>query len=431
MNIIKIINKKKNKEKLSKEEIEYVVSGYVNDEIKDYQMAAFLMAVLLNDLDAEETSILTLAMMHSGKVIDLSAISGIKVDKHSTGGVGDKTTLIIAPIIAALGIPVAKMSGRGLGFTGGTIDKLESIPNFETNLTEEEFIKHVNQHKIAIVGQNHDLVPADKKMYALRDVTGTVDSIPLIASSIMSKKLATGSDAILLDVKWGNGAFMQTLEDAETLAQKMIDIGKHLNRDVRVEITNMNQPLGREIGNKNEVLEAIATLDGKGPSDLVELCYSSCETILIQAGKAKNEEEARVLIEEVIENKAALNKFYEFIGLQHGDVAKLKAIDFWTPKYKYEVKATEDGFMNIKSALIFGEVSSELGAGRLTKESPIDFEAGITINKKTNELVQNGDVIFTLYSSNPIAPKLAEKLDKAYEIVKKINNTPIVTRRMK
>lgn len=431
MHIIDLIEKKKIKQELSKEEIHYLITNYVNGVIKDYQMSALLMAILLNGFSIKETSFLTLEMMHSGTVIDLSSISGIKVDKHSTGGVGDKTTLVVAPIIAALNIPVAKMSGRGLGHTGGTIDKLESIPGMSLDLTYDQFIEQVNKIKIAIIGQSDNLVPADKKIYALRDVTATINSLPLIASSIMSKKLATGSDAILLDVKCGNGAFMPNLEAAQNLAQVMIDIGKELKRDVRVEITNMDRPIGREIGNKNEVLEAIKTLKGEGSADFVELCYSSCKTIIQQAQKANSDEEAQKMIDEVISNGAALAKFYEFVTLQGGDVTSLQNANFWAPKYRLDVKALSSGYMNITSALIFGIVSSKLGAGRSTKEDKIDFEAGITIVKKTNEAVLQGETIFSLFSSKPIASALVEELQAGYEIVEQKVTNKIVLRRMK
>ncbi|TNK94757.1 thymidine phosphorylase, partial [Mycoplasmopsis pullorum] len=328
---------------MDEQEIKFLLDTYVTGQTPDYQMSAFLMAVMFNGMNSFEIAKFTEIMMHSGDVMDLSEIPGIKVDKHSTGGVGDKTTLSVAPIVAACGAPVAKMSGRGLGHTGGTIDKLESIPGFTVELSEEEFIKQVKEHEIAVVGQSSQLVPADKKIYALRDVTSTVESIPLIASSIMSKKLATGSNAILLDVKCGNGAFMKDLESAKKLAQTMINIGKELNVDVRAEITNMSRPIGREIGNKNEVLEAIATLKGEGPADFTELVYSSCATILEQAKLVKSHDEGLQKVKEVIENGKALEKFYEFVQLQKGDVEQLKDKNFWHPEYSVEVKAHEDG----------------------------------------------------------------------------------------
>lgn len=415
MRIVDIIEKKRLNKELSDEEIKFLINSYVENKTPDYQMSAFLMAVVFNGMSAREIALMTKYMMHSGEVIDLSAIPGIKVDKHSTGGIGDKTTLAVAPIVAACGAPVAKMSGRGLGHTGGTIDKLESIPNFSVEVSEKDFIKQVTEHKIAVIGQSAQLVPADKKLYALRDVTSTVESIPLIASSIMSKKLATGSNAILLDVKCGNGAFMKDLESAKELAKTMISIGKELNVDVRAEITNMNRPIGREIGNKNEVLEAIRTLKGQGPDDFNELVFSSCATILEQAKIAENHEQALKMIKEVIANGKALDKFYEFIKIQNGDVEALKSADFWSPKYKLEVKADQEGYLEIFDSLTFGLVSMKLGAGRKTKEDSIDFEAGITLNKKTNEFVNKNDVLFTLYSSNEIDKNLINELKTAYK----------------
>lgn len=328
MRVVDLIEKKRLNKPLTKEEIEFLISSYVKGKTPDYQMAAFIMAVMFNGMTNEEINVLTSTMMHSGKVMNLKEIPGIKVDKHSTGGVGDKTTLAVAPIVAALGAPVAKMSGRGLGHTGGTIDKLESIPGFHVELTDKQFIEQVKKHQIAVIGQSNEMVPADKKLYALRDVTNCVQSIPLIASSIMSKKLATGSDAILLDVKCGKGAFMKDLEQARLLARTMINIGKGLGVDVRAEITNMDRPIGCEIGNKNEVLEAIRTLQGKGPKDFNELVFSSCATILEQAKLVSSHEEAIEKIEEVIQNGKALEKFYEFITLQGGNVEILKAKDF-------------------------------------------------------------------------------------------------------
>lgn len=421
MRVVDLIEKKRLNKPLTKEEIEFLISSYVKGKTPDYQMAAFIMAVMFNGMTNEEINVLTYTMMHSGKVMNLKEIPGIKVDKHSTGGVGDKTTLAVAPIVAALGAPVAKMSGRGLGHTGGTIDKLESIPGFHVELTDKQFIEQVKKHQIAVIGQSNEMVPADKKLYALRDVTNCVQSIPLIASSIMSKKLATGSDAILLDVKCGKGAFMKDLEQARLLARTMINIGKGLGVDVRAEITNMDRPIGCEIGNKNEVLEAIRTLQGKGPKDFNELVFSSCATILEQAKLVSSHEEAIEKIEEVIQNGKALEKFYEFITLQGGNVEILKAKDFWNPKYKLEVKAEKNGFVEIFDSLTFGIVAMKLGAGRATKEDSIDFEAGITIKTKTNDEVKKGDTMFILYSSKPIEKTLLNELAQSY----KINNVKI------
>ncbi|CCP24077.1 thymidine phosphorylase [Mycoplasmopsis cynos] len=421
MRIVDIIEKKKQNKELTETEIKFLINSYVDGSMPDYQMSAFLMTVVFNSMTSKEIALLTKYMMHSGDVIDLSEIPGIKVDKHSTGGIGDKTTLAVAPIVAACGAPVAKMSGRGLAQTGGTIDKLESIPGFSVELTQRQFIDQVRKHKISVIGQSGKLVPADKKIYALRDVTATVDSIPLIASSIMSKKLATGSNAILLDVKCGNGAFMKDEKSAVELAKTMINIGKELNVDVRAEITNMSRPIGKEIGNKNEVLEAIKTLKGQGPKDFNELVYSSCATILEQAKIANNHEQALKMVQEVISNGKALEKFYEFISLQGGDVEKLKSDDFWVPKYRVLVESQQEGYLEIFDSLTFGLVSMKLGAGRQKKEDVLDFEAGITLNKKTNDYVKTGDILFTLYSSKPIDVNLLTELKQAY----RFNQAPV------
>ncbi|WP_322908234.1 pyrimidine-nucleoside phosphorylase [Mycoplasmopsis felis] len=431
MRVVDIIDKKRLNQELTEEEIRFLINSYVDGSTPDYQMSAFLMAVLFNSMTSREIALMTKYMMYSGEVMDLSAIPGIKVDKHSTGGVGDKTTLAVAPIVAACGAPVAKMSGRGLGHTGGTIDKLESIPGFNVEVSYQDFIKQVTEHKIAVIGQSSKLVPADKKLYALRDVTGTVQSIPLIASSIMSKKLATGSDAILLDVKCGNGAFMKDIESARNLARTMINIGKELNVDVRAEITNMNRPIGCEIGNKNEVLEAIRTLQGKGPKDFNELVYSSCATILEQAKIVKNHNEAIQKIDEVIKNGKALDKFYEFVQAQGGDVQALKNPSFWNPKYKLEVQSDKSGYVEIFDSLTFGIVAMKLGAGRKTKEDSIDFEAGITINKKTNEKVEKGDVLFTLYSSSKIDLSIIQELKNGYRINQEQVENQVILDRIK
>ncbi|MBT1329560.1 pyrimidine-nucleoside phosphorylase [Mycoplasma bovis] len=429
MRIVDLIEKKRLGKSLSNSEIDFLLGSYVKGQTPDYQMAAFLMAVMFQGMESAELAYFTKFMMHSGDVIDLSDIPGIKVDKHSTGGVGDKTTLAVAPICAALGAPVAKMSGRGLGHTGGTIDKLESIPGFTVELSDAQFKKQVKEHKIAVIGQSSSLVPADKKIYALRDVTSCVQSIPLIASSIMSKKLATGSDAILLDVKCGNGAFMKTPELARELSRTMISIGKELNVDVRAEITNMSRPIGREMGNKNEVLEAIRTLQGNGPSDFKELVYSSCATIMEQAKIANSHEEGLKLVDEVIKNGKALEKFYEFIKLQGGDTEALKSPSFWNPKYSFDIYADSNGYLEIFDALTFGIVAMKLGAGRATKEDKIDFEAGITLHKKTNETVKKGDKLFTLYSSKEINSDLKDELSKAYRIgAMQVENKIIIDR---
>ena len=307
MRMVDLIELKKNNHELTKEQIHFIIKGYNDGNIPDYQMSAFLMAICFNGLSKHETAILTDEMLHSGEIIDLSEIAGVKVDKHSTGGVGDKTSLVLGPMVAACGVKVAKMSGRGLGHTGGTLDKLESIPGLQIQISKDDFIKQVNEIGIAIIGQSATLVPADQKMYALRDVTATVDCIPLIASSIMSKKLASGSDTILLDVKYGEGAFMQTKEEAKRLAQTMIEIGQHLGKDTRAAISNMNQPLGKAIGNSLEVIEAIDTLNGSGPEDLLNLCLEAGSHMLVQAKKCKNEESALKMLKRVIDTGQALS----------------------------------------------------------------------------------------------------------------------------
>lgn len=426
MRIVDIIEKKKIGEELNRDEITQIIMGYVKNEVPDYQMAAFQMAVYFQGMTSAETAILTDVMMHSGEVFDLSEIKGIKVDKHSTGGVGDKTTLAVAPIVASLGVPMAKMSGRGLGFTGGTLDKLESIPGYTVELTNKQFIEQVNKVGAAVISQSGDVVPADKLMYALRDVTATVNSLPLIASSIMSKKLATGSDAILLDVKVGDGAFMKTYEAAEELAKAMIAIGKELNRDVRAEITSMDRPLGKAIGNKNEVLEAIDTLKGNGPEDFTEVVISSVATILVQAKRVDTHEEGVKLAEEAVNSGKAFEKFKEWISAQNGDVEAILKDDFWTPKHKFEVKADKDGYMIVKSAVKFGIAAMRLGAGRETKADELDFDAGINLNKKTNDEVKEGDVLFTLYSSKEISNDIKEYLKDAYNISDKTIENKII-----
>ena len=429
MRIVDLIEKKKNKIDLTKEEIHFMVEGFTSGDIKDYQMSSMAMAIRLNGMSDKETAHLTMAMMHSGDIIDLSDIEGIKVDKHSTGGIGDKTSIAIGPIVASLGAKMAKMSGRGLGFTGGTLDKLESIKGFNIELETNDFIKQVNDIGLAIISQTGNIVPADKNLYALRDVTGTVDSLPLIVSSIMSKKLATGADSILLDVKMGDGAFMKTIEEARELGTLMISIGKELNRDVKVEITNMSKPLGRAIGNKNEILEAIDMLKGKGPEDFTELVISSSAQILVQSKEFNNKEDARKAINESIASGKAFDKFVEWIKYQGGDVENLLNKDFWSPKFKHEVIADKEGIMNITSAVSFGIAAMKIGAGRESKQDELDYDAGIQINTKTNEVVSKGDVLFTLFSSTKIDEEVVKSLESAYNIMEnKIENKIIIER---
>ena len=398
MNMIDIISKKRDKLTLSKEEIEFFINGYVRKEIPDYQVSSLLMAIFLNGLDMEETYYLTLSMLNSGERIDLSKIDGIKADKHSTGGVGDKVSLVLGPIIASFGVKLAKMSGRGLGHTGGTLDKLESIPGFDINISGDDFLKQVNDIGLAIVGQTKDLVPADKLLYALRDVTATVDSIPLIASSIMSKKLASGADIIVLDVKVGSGAFMKTIEDAVKLSKTMVEIGNRFNKHVSCIITDMDEPLGLAIGNNLEVIEAINTLKGKGPKDLGEVCIKLAAKILIKANLYKTEKEASIAILEHINNGSALQKLKEMINYQKGDS---KVVDntmlFPKSRFIYEIKSKKEGYISHIDALKLGIASMHMGAGRLKKEDPINYSVGIILNKKTNDFVKENEVLCYLH----------------------------------
>lgn len=407
MKMYDLIHKKKNKEKLTTEEIEFIIQGYTQGSIPDYQMSAFLMSVCLNGMDHEETAALTVAMAHSGDILDLSKIHGIKVDKHSTGGVGDKTSLVLGPLVAALGIPVAKMSGRGLGHTGGTIDKLESFPGFSTTITTEKFIENVNTIKMAIVGQTANLAPADKKIYALRDVTATVDNISLIASSIMSKKIASGSDVIVLDVKTGSGAFMKTLEESLALAQEMVQIGTIAGRKTYAVITDMNQPLGNAVGNTLEVIEAIDTLRGEGPKDLLEVSMVLAAYMLVGAEIAKDIEEAKQLLEEKLADGSALKKFAEFVRAQNGDSEPIFNTElFAKARIAEEVTAPEDGYITYIHTDEIGMTSLILGGGRETKESVIDISVGVKIHKKLGDYVTKGESLATLYANDE--KKLAE-----------------------
>lgn len=400
MRMVDVIQKKRDGETLSKEEICFFVNGYTDGSISDYQASAFLMAIYFSDMDAEEQGYLTMAMVNSGDQIDLSAIDGIKVDKHSTGGVGDTTTLILAPLVAACGVPVAKMSGRGLGHTGGTLDKLEAIEGFHVEITEEQFVKQVNDLKLAVIGQSGNLTPADKKLYALRDVTATVDSIPLIASSIMSKKIAAGADAIVLDVKTGDGAFMKTTEDAEALAESMVAIGREVGRNTMAVISDMSQPLGYAIGNSLEVKEAIETLHGNGPEDLTELCLVLGSEMLIAGGKAKDTKDARNQLNQVIKDGSALELFAKFLEAQGGNPAIVKNPEL-LPKasYQIEVESTTTGFITKMEADEIGVAAMLLGAGRATKEDDIDLAVGIVLKKKIGDAVKSGEAIAVIHSN--------------------------------
>ena len=410
MRMYDLIMKKRNSEELSKEEIEYMIQEYTKGEIPDYQMAAFLMAVYFNKMTDKETVDLTMAMANSGDILDLSAINGIKVDKHSTGGVGDKTSLVVGPMVAALGVPVAKMSGRGLGHTGGTIDKLESFPGFSTSMSEEQFFKNVNSIKIAITGQTGNLAPADKKLYALRDVTATVDNLSLIASSIMSKKIAAGADVIVLDVKTGSGAFMKKEEDAFALAKEMVKIGDGAGRKTVAIVSDMDQPLGYAVGNALEVIEAIDTLNGKGPSELLELCVILGTYMLIGAEIAISEAQARKMLLETIENKTALNKLAEFVEAQGGDKAAVFNTDF-LPRASIieEITSSEEGYVEHIESEEIGIVSMLLGGGRETKESKIDLAVGLVLHKKVGDKVNIGDSIATIYANDAVKLATAKK----------------------
>jgi pyrimidine-nucleoside phosphorylase/thymidine phosphorylase len=395
-----LILKKRNGEELTKEEIDFIISGYVQGEIPDYQISTFLMAVYFRGMTKQEISNLTLSFVHSGDVVDLSSIEGIKVDKHSTGGVGDKISLIIIPLVASLGIPVAKMSGRGLGHTGGTIDKLESIEGFRTELDSSEFIHNVNTYKMAIVGQTANLTPADKKIYALRDVTATVDSIPLIASSIMSKKIASGSDAIVLDVKVGSGAFMKSIDDAEELARTMVDIGKSLNRKTIAVLTNMDQPLGHEVGNANEIKEVIDVLSNKGAEDETTIALTIASHMAVLGGAYNDFDSAFRVLKAKIENGEAINKFKEFIKIQGGNPEVVDHPELLPQaKHHIEIKASSSGYITSINAESIGISAMLLGAGRRTKEDKIDFAAGITLTKKIGDKVDVGETICVLHTN--------------------------------
>lgn len=410
MRMIDIIEKKKNAQTLSQEEIEFFINGYTNGTVPDYQMSALLMAVYLNGMTEKETAQLTLAMADSGDSIDLSSLPGIKVDKHSTGGVGDKTSLIVGPIVAVCGVPVAKMSGRGLGHTGGTIDKLESIPGYKTSLSKDAFLNQVKQIGISLVGQSGNLAPADKKIYALRDVTATVDNIPLIASSIMSKKIAAGADAILLDVKTGNGAFMKTYNESLALAKEMISIGEQVGRRTQALITNMNIPLGHAIGNSLEVVEAVQTLQGNGPADLTEICLSLSETMLHLAEKGSYFE-CRKAAEHALSSGAAFRKLEQLVQAQGGEIQYLENPDRFPPaSVTAEYRANQDGYLSSVNAQICGTAACILGAGRETKESNIDLSAGIYLHKKPGEPIKTGELIATLYTSSTDKAKSALSL---------------------
>lgn len=417
MRMADLIEKKRDGNELSKEEIEYIVTNYTNGKIPDYQVSALLMAIFYQDMTNEEITNLTLAIANSGDVIDLSSLEGIKVDKHSTGGVGDTTTLILAPLVASVGVTVAKMSGRGLGYTGGTLDKLEAIPGFQIELSDEAFVRIVNESKVAVIGQSGNLAPADKKLYALRDVTATVDSLPLIASSIMSKKIAAGADAIVLDVTTGDGAFMKNIEDARRLAKTMTSIGKLANRETVAVISDMSEPLGEAIGNSLEVVEAIETLQGNGPEDLVEMCYALGSQMVVLAGKAKTIDEARTLLQEALESGKALAKFKEMIQNQGGDPTIVEQPErILTARYTMELPAKQSGVVSKIVANELGIAAMMLGAGRKTKEDDIDHAVGLKLHKKIGDTVTKGESLLTIYSNDKEISSVIELLYKNIEI---------------
>ncbi|MBA2873324.1 pyrimidine-nucleoside phosphorylase [Thermaerobacillus caldiproteolyticus] len=417
MRMVDLIAKKRDGYALTNEEIQFIINGYTNGDIPDYQMSAFAMAVFFQGMTEEETTALTMAMVHSGDVIDLSKINGIKVDKHSTGGVGDTTTLVLGPLVASVGVPVAKMSGRGLGHTGGTIDKLESVPGFHVEIDNDEFIQLVNKNKIAVIGQTGNLTPADKKLYALRDVTATVNSIPLIASSIMSKKIAAGADAIVLDVKTGAGAFMKELDGAKQLAKAMVEIGKRVGRKTMAIISDMSQPLGYAIGNALEVKEAIDTLKGQGPDDLEELCLTLGSHMVYLAEKASSLEEARAMLEKAIRDGDALETFKTFLRAQGGDASVVDdPSKLPQAKYQFELEASEDGYVEEIVADEVGTAAMLLGAGRATKESTIDLAVGLVLRKKVGDEVKKGESLVTIYSNTEHVDEVKQKLINSIRI---------------
>ncbi|TQS74472.1 pyrimidine-nucleoside phosphorylase [Ornithinibacillus gellani] len=425
MRMYDIIEKKRDGLQLSEAEIRYVIEGYTKDEIPDYQVSALLMAIYFQDMTEDERAALTMAMVDSGDVINLSAIDGIKVDKHSTGGVGDTTTLILAPLVASVGVPVAKMSGRGLGHTGGTIDKLESVPGFHVEISNDEFVSLVNQNKIAVIGQSGNLTPADKKIYGLRDVTATVDSIPLIASSIMSKKIASGANAIVLDVKTGAGAFMKNLEDARNLAQAMVNIGNRTGRKTMAVISDMTQPLGNAIGNALEMEEAIHTLKGNGPNDLTELCLTLGSQMVVLSERCDSIEEARSLLTKNLQNGKALEQFKTMLQAQGGNPAVVDHMELLPQaSYQIDLPAKQSGTVAQLIANDIGTAAAMLGAGRTTKDSVIDLAVGIILHKKIGDHVEAGEPLLTIYSNNQQVDAVKNKLYEAIHIEDKQVATP-------
>lgn len=427
MNMNHLLEKKRNGEILTKEEIDFVIKGYTNDEIPDYQMSAMLMAIYFQDMNEEERANLTMAMVESGDTINLSDIDGIKVDKHSTGGVGDTTTLILAPLVASVGVPIAKMSGRGLGHTGGTLDKLESVPGFHVELSTDDFTRLVNTNKVAVIGQSGNITPADKKIYSLRDVTATVNSIPLIASSIMSKKIAAGADAIVLDVKTGSGAFMKEIDQAKELATAMVGIGQQLNRNTMAVISDMSQPLGFAIGNALEIKEAIDTLTGNGPEDLTELCLTLGSQMVVVGGLAETLAVAREKLVENLHNGKALELFKVFLDSQGGDGNVVNNTELLPQaSFKIELPAESAGYVTNIVANEVGKATMLLGAGRTTKESVIDLAVGLVLHKKVGDKVEKGESLLTIHTNTEDIAHVKEMLYKNIQISEEQPERPVL-----
>ncbi len=431
MRIYDIIKQKRDNGELSEEQIQEFISQYTNETITDYQASALVMAMFINGLNKKETVALTKAMMNSGEVVDLSSVNGAKVDKHSTGGVGDTTTLVLAPLVAAAGVKIAKMSGRGLGHTGGTVDKLSAIPNFKLEMDGESFLKQVNEVGIAVIGQSKNIAPADKKLYALRDVTATVENISLIASSIMSKKLAAGADGIVLDVKTGSGAFIKDLDGSIELAKAMVDIGDGMNRETIALITDMSQPLGMAIGNSLEVIEAIETLKGKGAPDLLELCLHLGANMLLIAKKASDYDEAKKILEELIANGKAIEKMAEFIAAQGGDKAVIEDYSLLPQaKNEYQVLAKENGYVQVFHSEKVGVCALNLGAGRVKIDDDINLGAGIVLNKKIGDKVEKGELLATLYTDLEDVESIISDFENALVIGNEAKEQPLILARV-
>ena len=425
MRMVDVIQKKRNGKELTKEEINFFIEGYTKGDIPDYQASALMMAIYFNGMKSNETALLTQAMVESGETIDLSAIKGHKVDKHSTGGVGDKTTFIVGPLVASVGVPVAKMSGRGLGHTGGTLDKLESIKGFHIEMTKEEFVNNVNTHKLSVAGQTGNLAPADKKLYALRDVTATVDSIPLIAGSIMSKKLASGADGIVLDVKTGSGAFMKKLEDSEALAREMVNIGNNLGRNTVAVISDMSQPLGFEVGNANEVREACQVLQGENIEDLRLLSLELASHMTVIAGAFDDFDTAYKTLEENLQNGKAFESFRTLVQAQGGDVSVIDDLSkLPQAKHDIDVTAQQDGYVTEIDAESVGVAAMYLGAGRATKDDQINHGVGITLKKKVGDKVEKGEALVVLHSDEEDVQNSINKINEAYTVSKQATEKP-------